>query len=226
MQFTTPAPSGASVMPETKEHGMIFQGWGVRAIIDGRKRQTRRLLRPPADLVRYCLGNVDEAREMLDKGCFWNCEGTHWQAGDERLPQNIQVGDTIWVRETWQRFSNGDPRSEEAWSGKREDIFYRADESDERTKPLSGKWRSPIHLPRWASRLVLTVTDVRIQRLHEISEEDAIAEGAQCAGVPASLTNRGAFAKAWNEINGPGSWEANPWIVAYSFTPSPSGDKT
>ena len=84
-------------------------------------------------------------------------------------------------------------------------------------KKYGGKWRPSIHMPRWASRLTLEVENVRVERVQEISEADAIAEGCQCAGVPASLTNRGAFAKLWNSINGPNSWSASPWVLAGTF---------
>ncbi|TVR07398.1 MAG: hypothetical protein EA385_12925 [Salinarimonadaceae bacterium] len=83
-------------------------------------------------------------------------------------------------------------------------------------------------MPRWASRITLLVTDVRVQRLQEISEEDAIAEGVEPFGRPGVAfvkladaqtysTPRGCFAALWNSINGTGAWEANPWVAAYSF---------
>jgi hypothetical protein len=76
-----------------------------------------------------------------------------------------------------------------------------------------------IHLPpAYARPERLEITGVRVERLQDISEADAIAEGCQCAGVPASLTNRGAFAKLWESINGPDSWQDNPWVWVVSFT--------
>lgn len=77
-------------------------------------------------------------------------------------------------------------------------------------------WDNPRYMPRWASRLTLTVTDVRVQRLQEISEEDALAEGVEHhpPGRPAELLYR----VLWEQINGPGSWDANPWVAAYTFT--------
>lgn len=81
------------------------------------------------------------------------------------------------------------------------------------------KWKSAVHMPRWASRLSLLVTSVRVERLQEITEEDAILEGSQCAGVPAFITNRGAFAKLWNLTNSERGfgWHTDPWVYVISF---------
>jgi hypothetical protein len=72
-------------------------------------------------------------------------------------------------------------------------------------------------MPRWASRITLEITGIRVERLNNISKSDAIAEGCQCAGVPASLSDVGAFAKLWESINGEGSWKANPWVWVIQF---------
>ena len=82
-------------------------------------------------------------------------------------------------------------------------------------------WKPSIHMPRWASRLTLEITDVRVERLNEISEEDAIAEGVSVDGVgnpggPMRVHQR-AFKILWNQINGPDSWAANPWVWAITF---------
>ena len=80
-----------------------------------------------------------------------------------------------------------------------------------------GKWKSPIHMPRWASRLTLVVTDVRVQRLHSINEADAIREGVTL--IEESLENpRDAFVLLWNSIHGPEAWALNPWVAALTFT--------
>ncbi len=122
------------------------------------------------------------------------------------------VGDRLWVREAWQAV-DADCR---VVSGRLEqnqypNAFYKAD------GPNPCKWRPSIHMPRWASRITLEITGVRVERLNDISEADAIAEGCQCAGFPASLTNRGAFAKLWQSINGDDSWAANPWVWVVEF---------
>ena len=109
-------------------------------------------------------------------------------------------------------------------SGGRPWVRYRA--TDELDVPSGTRWRPSIHMPRWASRLTLTVTDVRVQRLQEISEEDARAEGAypceggwSYGGSPlAGTTARGAFYCLWNSLHGPDAWSANPWVCALTFT--------
>ncbi|HEV7286685.1 MAG TPA: hypothetical protein VGN75_17675 [Kaistia sp.] len=138
----------------------------------------------------------------------------------EMLP--IQPGDRLWVRETSKPipasrpggyFVEGSP-----FFGR--DFFYRADADC----PLwaDGPWKPSIHMPRRASRLTLTVTDVRVELLQDISEADARAEGVF---VPeAQYAQQGhrapvlAYAGIWEDINGPRSWEANPWVAAYTFT--------
>jgi hypothetical protein len=91
------------------------------------------------------------------------------------------------------------------------------------------KWRPSIHMPRWASRLTLEVTDVRVQRLQDISEEDARAEGVECDSdgwrdylMPATQcapTASDSYLTLWNSLHGEGAWAANPWVWAVSFTP-------
>ena len=138
-----------------------------------------------------------------------------------------EVGERLWVRETWQPFHD-----DELWTC----VRYRAD--DARIKPTlwsneegawcehqadgdAGPWRPSIHMPRWASRLTLEITDVRVERLQEISPGDAQREGIE--GY-AKLHNLGgywttAFARLWDELNAKRgySWDANPWIWAISF---------
>jgi hypothetical protein len=168
-----------------KEHPILFNDAMVRAILDGRKFQTRRLANGPT------------------------------------FPSSIpwQPGDVLWVRECfWVR----------QWGNTFDGIGvdYRAGGPPLHlgSRPENvGKmccWRPSIHMPRWACRLFLDVTRVRCERLQDISEADAIAEGSQCAGVPASLTNRGAFAKLWDSLYGnhPGcDWAANPWVFVIEF---------
>lgn len=86
-----------------------------------------------------------------------------------------------------------------------------------------GKLRPPMFVPRWASRITLTVTDVRVQRLNDISEADAQAEGAPAIGADEApdedeRSHRWGFINLWNSLHGPGAWEANPWVAAYTFT--------
>lgn len=210
----------------TKERPILFSGEMVLAILDGRKTQTRRVIKPQPESLDHDVWKLgekiltgDEMREHL----FHNVYGTK---GTPYGALWAHGGDRLWVRETWAAYTKPSyeypddcdlindcaPRDmQELYGTTRHDCVYRAD------GPNYSKWRPSILMPRWASRLTLEITDVRVERLNEISDEDAIAEGVQCAGVPASLTNRGAFAKLWESINGPGSWAANPWVWAITF---------
>lgn len=101
------------------------------------------------------------------------------------------------------------------------ETIYRADRPNR-----SGPWISPIHMPRWASRITLEITDVRVERLQDISEDDAYAEGCRPVRPEIMLdglvvrTGRSAveeFRLVWESINGPGSWDANPWVWVIEF---------
>lgn len=187
-----------------KERPILFSSPMVRAILAGRKTQTRRVVeeRPRKDGVKMNM----ELLKSIGVGCACRFGA---------------VGDRLWVRETWLPlwdsgagfltclFPTGRENSPDAYK-------YRAD--GEAPTNFGAKWRPSIHMPRDASRITLEITGVRVERLQEISEEDAIAEGCQCSGVPASLTNRGAYAKLWESLHGPGSWDANPWVWVIEFT--------
>jgi hypothetical protein len=176
-----------------------FKAPMVRALLSDCKTQTRRVIKPHPD-------------ELL--------EG--------QIPKQLrtQIGDCLWVRENWQGLSHGDY---EVTKSSQCEVRYAATDplADLSTTDRGYPYRPSIHMPRWASRLTLTVTDVRVQRLQDISAEDAIAEGLQWVaptfGVPgiASTWNgdsRISYAALWNHINGAGAWEANPWVIAYSFS--------
>lgn len=176
---------------------IIFSSPMVRALLDGRKTQTRRALNPQP--------------ETLPNGF----------AGS-RLP--YAFGDRLWVREAFViGFDIDDEMGRPVGDRK---VWFRAtekrltwhDPDTERTLD-NPPWRSPIHMPRWASRLTLTVFDVRVQRLQEISEADAVAEGAMAEyGEGAAISHRRAFNLIWNSLHGPDAWAANPWVAALTFT--------
>lgn len=246
------------------ERPILFSAPMVRALLDGRKTQTRRIL---------TRNNV----EVL--GASWRGKSHPWQGlrfaeavarenspisgtrdphlavpfchpDDEPMPTAecgvyrvhpvIQPGDRLFVREAFSGLLRHDavprlgrpaapPRS---WSPN-DPIWYWADGN-----PTEGDWTKPkpgIHMPRWASRLTLTVTDVRVERLQDISEGDCIAEGAFVATPrghdhgqifvhrdPAvtwqTMTPRAWYHELWDTINGAGIWDANHWVVAVTFT--------
>lgn len=205
-----------------KERGMIFNADMVRAILDGRKTQTRRIMKPqpepcprgghwwPSNVFKTMLHVEDEMQN--GKGGWGGLVGDACPFGD--------VGDRIWVREA---FASGlSTKSTLAYRAthKREDLedgFYD-----------TIKWTPSIHMPRWASRILLEITDVRVERLNAISEEDATAEGvAQFRGgfwkhyqpgwTQHQLSARGSFVTLWKSIYGEESWNSNPWVWVIEF---------
>ncbi|WP_429972249.1 morphogenetic protein [Klebsiella variicola] len=187
-----------------KERGMIFNGEMVRAILDGRKTQTRRPVKFPVhDKNLGCELSGNELAGELSAGNYLNSAFG-------------KPSDRIWVRETWARY-NIDQNSH--------DIAYRA--TTPADWPEEGRWRPSIHMPRWASRILLEITDVRVERLNAISQEDAQAEGMELTGWrptysdPDSggevLTPYDNFAQLWESIYGEESWKANPWVWVIEF---------
>lgn len=202
-----------------KERPIIFNTPMVRAILYGRKTQTRRI----AKEVRHPdLGNIytpgalvleREPQHVIERACPYGAPG-------ERL----------WVRETWDFLPDSGPDEPNLAF-----IRYWADgEFDHRVvrsefNPIiygREKRRPSITMPRLASRITLEITAVRIERLHDISEADARAEGALCAdpvtGREVLLDKtlgsyRLHYRSQWEQIHGPGSWDANPWVWAIEF---------
>lgn len=213
-----------------KERGMIFNAEMVRAILDGRKTQTRRP-------IKWKQTRFTEIAER-DDGLLWpwaeDCErgGDIWFA----CPFG-EVGDRIWVRETWATL--GDEKSAAR--------IYRAsceqrpgdyglwsipDNADWKphteNQKFEGAWRPSIHMPRWASRITLEIADVRVEHLNAINESDAQSEGvAQLRGgfwkhyqpgwTEYQISARGSFVTLWKSIYGEESWAANPWVWVIEF---------
>ena len=199
-----------------KERGILMNAPMVRATLAGRKTQTRRVIKvkPWVEI------------EERDDGTKWPWFHDGENGVDVWIPCPYgQPGDLLWVREKWAaHWMYNDVAARDARSGLPDDnLWYAADpESTAGThgcpaQGRRGKWRSSIHMPREASRLLLEVTEVRVQRLNDISEEDAVAEGL---ALPALITPGhviGCFAQLWESINGPDSWAANPWVWCVSF---------
>lgn len=195
------------------ERPILFSGPMVRAILDGRKTQTRRVLKGIEDLGdgRFHLFNAHG-------GCFGVAEA---DIPTEALNYPAyEVGDRLWVRETWTHTGDGVWTIANARMALNGRVSYRAD-----GEIAGAKYWPSIHMPREFSRITLEVTGVKVERLQDISESDAEAEG--CAGgynddASGYRPAVGDFADLWNSINGPGAWEANPWVVAISFRVSPA----
>jgi hypothetical protein len=206
-----------------KECPILFSAPMVRALLAGTKTQTRRVIKDDLDdeerlhVGMYCPTVIDRhGYEQPGEEVFgaWTTDGD-WAM---KCPYG-KPGDLLWVREAWHAPVNFD--------GVPPPIQYEAigDGSDE-TGIEWGKGRPSIFMLRWASRILLEVTDVRVQRLQDISEEDAIAEGIGlnhgAAGVKLTGGDQLPVAIAmyrdlWESINGADSWAANPWVWAVSF---------
>ena len=190
-----------------KERPILFSAPMVRAILAGTKTQTRRVVKD-----RH-IGQIDTSK--LPGPAGWS----------RPMPYG-KPGYRLWVRETWQSHHNQNGERLDGlddWKKHPRECFYRADESDPSTRPMSGRWRPSIHMPRWASRITLEVTGVRVERLQEISEADAIAEGVNVHpdhhGKPRTsiYSPVQAYRDLWESINGPGSWDLNPWVWVVEF---------
>lgn len=215
-----------------------FTGPMIRALLDGRKTQTRRVLKPqPSYGVESVLGPewyepevVDRRGELVPGKPCW---GVYDKWGEWGTKVPYMPGDRLYVREAWRcetRYDGLPPRDLKPGIP----IYYAADPDPRDSEPgCTGRFRQGMHMPRWASRLTLLVTAVRVQRLQEISALDSIAEGAEChtcremrvsacrhQGCFASLA---AFRKLWESLNadranGAFAWRADPWVMAVTFT--------
>lgn len=203
-----------------KERGMIFNSEMVRAILDGRKTQTRRIMKVQPESNQLGLLLITDSTKHSDIGKYhWaesNATGNHVRSNLFLCPFGA-AGDRIWVRETWARY-NIDQDSH--------DMAYRATIPED--WPESGRWRPSIHMPRWASRILLEITDVRVERLNSIYDVDAMREGIQnlttCShadfGIPGVVNAQHpvrAFQLLWESIYGADSWRANPWVWVIEF---------
>lgn len=181
---------------------ILFSGAMIRALLAGTKTQTRRVVKLPP-------GAVVEA---------WDGKTTPSFEGAIVCPYGVPGDSVLWVRETWQCHStlNSDPI-----------VHFRADAS---FKPVpiepgtevefKGGWRPSIFMPRWASRITLEVTDVRVERLQAISVEDCIAEGlsTQLRENEAVCDLRDQYRDLWDSINATRApWASNPWVWVVEF---------
>lgn len=191
-----------------KEHPILFSTPMVKAILEGRKTQTRR---------------VNKLEGLDGESPYYETREGDLVPINDMCPYG-QVGDKLWVRETFyihSRFFTDDPK-----------YFYKADNP---SLPLNNHWRPSIFMPRSASRIALEITKIRVQKLQQISQDDAIAEGLLFMGgiadnwddAPwcASLKDQepmkypsAAYGRLWDSINGKKyPWESNPWVWAISF---------
>jgi hypothetical protein len=235
-----------------KERPILFSAPMVRAILDGRKTQTRRIVKSQlVPHIEFVGGSNDKCTEFefvgLRHGKWTDDNGkehdAEWLLYCTEYPEEGVIpigqlhgapGDRLWVRETHAVLV----KPEDATDGKGR-AWYSATTED----PGMVKWKPSIHMPRWASRILLEITNVRVERLQDISGNDAAAEGVQfpcdehgrpllrlTGHIAPSKFNpkkspswgpddylRFEYAELWESINGPGSWAENPWVWVIEF---------
>lgn len=179
-----------------KERPIIFSAPMVRAILEGRKTQTRRVAKIPLDAKDAFFD------DECDSHC-WSMEENGMDDPHAKMLRNPygERGDRLWVKETW-RVRGG---KEYEYQKHQPSVVYRADVGEFDIE----EWRPSIFMPRWASRITLEIEHDRVERLHDITEDDAQAEGCDPFRV--------AYKILWNSINGHGSWHLNPWVWVIEF---------
>lgn len=193
-----------------KSRPIILRGGEVRTIIDGRKTQLRRPIKPQPILTGFT--------------------GPHWPEHTRKPWMPIggvnqdqwkcpygQPGDRLWVRETWANIRH---------MGFDEDLFplgaaHKADcksgESLEIAEGYGVNWRPSIHMPRWASRITLEIVRIRVERVQDITNEDCWHEGMSDETNPQLKANRKWFSELWEETHGKEAWTSNPWVWVVEF---------
>ena len=193
-----------------RERPILFSAPMVRALLAGTKTQTRRVLspQPPATTHQVTTWHHPDPRPHFFAWTDNGEGGAELADGGWCKPCPYgDPGDRLWVREAWAPLTKG--------------FAYRADPCW-RESP-SGRWRPSIFMPRWASRITLEITEVRVERLQDISEADAYDEGtAEWAAETQRDGNKWpnivrAYQGLWESINGPGSWQENPWVWVVGF---------
>jgi hypothetical protein len=233
------------------ERPILFSGPMVRAILEGRKTQTRRIVKPqPPRCIDSLHGNELRKRAPYE---IQDADGNNcgWGFQDEENNYKCRfgtIGERLWVRETcWSDGQEVYYSADEAkgqWLPHRKrvkkgrDLSISRDESYQRLLTLhhyaGGFCRKvpAIHMPRWACRIVLEIENIRLERLHEITDDDCVAEGQEPIGeklnppggsVQLGRLNgkyapvRQLFSELWTEINGANSWNENPWVWVIQF---------
>lgn len=201
-----------------KEKPIIFKDWEIRAVKENRKSQFRRIVKPQPlhDGGRTPRVNYDDHGSVMSIG-----------DSEKHIACPYEVGDRLWVRETFRASWEEDTGArliQFKAGGLPKDIPY-----NRGGKLFDGtdSWCSPVAMPRWASRITLEVTRVRVERLSDMTTSDALREGIDQVGDNLWRDYSGktsgcrdplwSFRSLWESINGPGSWEASPWVWVIEF---------
>lgn len=227
---------GDAVTATLTARPILFSGPMVQAILEGRKTQTRRVLKlQPLDVLTKRPPWANNATRVFNgRRCWFYLAETNPNRGGIFKCRHGEVGDQLWVRETWAT-SILDPEG----SSFQDDpdnytIVYRADKDDAKWKehwthcevvngrckqtPCAPPWRPSIHMPRWASRLTLEITDVRVERIRQITSADCIREGFSPT-MRNETPAKERFKELWDTLNAKRghSWESNTWVWVLSF---------
>lgn len=212
-----------------KERPILFNGPMVRALLDGSKTQTRRVVKGQGPE----WATFTDEEDVSGREFFMVC-GEKESSGLRPIIDSVycpygQPGDRLWVRETWRGVVEISPPGRPIEHGVARYVpdreHCRRVEYAATQERDAEPWRPSIHMPRWASRILLEITGVRVERLQDISESDARAEGVTiegrhkggyCAGefLPPSIR---AYRDLWESINGADGWDANPWVWVVEF---------
>ncbi|MEJ8803149.1 hypothetical protein [Pontibacter sp. H249] len=210
---------------EIKERPILFSTPMVQAIVDGTKTQTRRV-------VKHGLSDSTMSKPDIKASITDNGQMVHFKVVDGKLRESFcgikcpygQIGDRLWVREAWDYSDSLE-----------EPYLYRQKEMEEWLPEVFNrmKWKPSIHMPKEACRIKLEIPNIRVERLHDITEEDAIAEGVLWVdAVPGGFSGwkdysgknlaplesaKVSFKTLWISINGKESWDANPWVWVVDF---------
>lgn len=228
-----------------KERPILFSAPMVRSILEGRKTQTRRAVKPEP---RYEDGQW--VRRTKTRTSALRDNHGPWKLIEDDCTYGVP-GDRLWVRETWAQVWDCPAlpccESSESFDENHRRVAYRSTEPDalndyacsfdcDHDEPGCAPWKPSIHMPRWASRITLEVTGVRVERLHDISEFDAMSEGIEGTEAPNGdsvwrdyvygqefdnsewfCDPRRSFFSLWTTINGLESHKANPWVWVIEF---------
>lgn len=206
-------------MSQANERPILFSAPMVRAIREGRKTVTRRVVKPQWIDGPWSVRRTEAPRHDGHSHDWWLPTGTQPYAALPRCPYG-QPGDHLWLREAWAADAQVDSVAPRDLSFG-EPIVYLEDGSVRQTgctMVSQGRGRPSIHMPRWASRILLEITDVRVERLQDITDEQAKAEGADCPVADhLEAAWRVQFQRLWESINGPEAWAINPWVWVVEF---------
>lgn len=213
-----------------KHRPILFSTAMVQAILEGRKTQTRRTVKPQPDSKATLFSYQPDQwpkKPWIAKFKFKEIEGAPYYevTNDYKCPYG-EPGDILYVRETWK------PENMKSHDEYLVGVRYKADDSWKQI-PIFGpvynafhagkgkSWQPSLFMPKEAARLFLRITDIRVERLQDISEEDCLKEGIESVKVSEAAYHSGTygewFRELWQSINGPESWEANPWVWVVSF---------